>query len=71
MTFGVVFPQRCAEGYYSGAAAASCSQCPAGKMCYDGANYVSPSDCSAGTYSGLGDVICTNCDSGTRRVNFT
>lgn len=60
----------CPDGYYSGSASASCSQCPAGQECFDGSSYLStPVDCSAGTYSPLGTSTCLNCATGMHQVN--
>ena len=56
--------QTCPDGYYSGAAEGSCSQCPAGQYCFDGSNVISPADCSAGYYSPLGQSTCTACTQG-------
>ena len=60
----MILLQKCPDGFYSNAAASSCSQCPAGQKCFDGSNYVTPADCPAGTFSRLGDIECSNCNPG-------
>ena len=62
-----LYQQKCADGYYSGSQASSCTQCPAGQYCFDGSNYVSPQDCAAGTKSALGESTCSACAQGKNK----